>query len=203
MKTFFKLLPLLALPILLFSFQGEGVEAGDAAPAFNLKNIDGEMVSLDSYKDKEGVIVIFTCNHCPYAKMYEDRIIAIDKKYASQNWPVVAINPNDPISYPEDSYKNMKKRAKKKGFTFPYLFDETQEIATAYGALKTPHVYLLKSTDAGFKVVYTGAIDDNPRDAASVEEKYLENAIEATKSGDAVSPVKTKAIGCGIKWKKS
>jgi len=207
MKTIIRILPALGMIALISAFtllgdDNTGVTVGDGAPTFNLKNIDGKKVSLDDYKDRNGVVVIFTCNHCPYAKAYEDRIIALDQKYKGEGWPVIAINPNDPKSYPSDSYPNMKKRAKEKGFTFPYLFDETQDIARSYGATRTPHVFILKKDGEDFKVAYIGAIDDNYKDESAVEEKYVENAIEALRSGKEVNPSLTKAIGCGIKWKK-
>jgi len=179
---------------------------GKEAPGFNLKNIDGEMVSLASYleaDDVEGVIVIFTCNHCPYAKMYEDRIVALDKKYKEMGYPVIAINPNDPTAYPEDDFDNMVDRAAQKGFTFPYLVDGSQEVAHAYQATRTPHNYVLHKEDGQFLIRYVGAIDDSPREASDVEETFLEDAIEALKKGKAPSTAYTKAVGCSIKWKKS
>ena len=177
-----------------------GLHIGDTARDFNLKNIDGKMVSLAGMKKANGYIVIFTCNHCPYAKAYEDRIIALHKKYSKLGYPVVAINPNDKDRQPEDSFENMKRRAKSKKFPFVYLYDETQEIAKAYGATRTPHVYLL---DKDRVVRYIGAIDDNHEDAEAVKEKYLENAIDALREGKDVSMKETKALGCTIKWKKS
>jgi peroxiredoxin len=176
---------------------------GKEAPAFSLKNIDGKTVSLDMFKNTKGGIVIFTCNHCPYSKMYEDRIVALDGKFKSQGFPVVAINPNDPNAYPEDSFENMKKRAKKKGFTFPYLVDETQGIAKAYGATRTPHVYLVENSGGKYIVRYVGAIDDNAQDAEKVGVKFLEDAIAKVSAGQAPDPSQTKAVGCGIKWKNA
>jgi peroxiredoxin len=143
---------------------------------------------------------VFTCNHCPFAKAYEDRIIALHNKYAAKGYPVVAINPNDKDLEPSDSYENMQKRAKEKKYPFAYLYDETQEIARTYGAMRTPHVYLL---DKSMTVRYIGAIDDNSEDASAVKEKYLENAVDALLAGKPVPTAETKAIGCGIKWKKS
>ncbi|MBL7766950.1 MAG: thioredoxin family protein [Chitinophagaceae bacterium] len=197
--------------ILLFTFlvtsfspdsQRPGYKPGDVAGDFSLKNINGKMVSLNDFKDSKGVIVIFTCNHCPYSVAYEDRIIALHKNYAGKGFPVVAINPNDPISYPDDSYENMKIRAKEKGFKFPYLIDETQEIAKAYGAMKTPHVFILKREGSGFVVAYIGAIDDNSNEPELVQEKYAEQALNEILSGKPVSQPLTKAIGCGVKWRK-
>src|SRR5690606_34894199 len=112
----------------------DGYKIGDMATDFKLKNIDGKLVSLADYKDAKGYIVIFTCNHCPYAKAYEDRIVALDKKYKKLGFPVIAINPNNPGKQPEDSFENMKVRAKEKGFSFPYLIDEGQKIYPQYGA---------------------------------------------------------------------
>jgi peroxiredoxin len=146
--------------------------------------------------------VIFTCNHCPYAKAYEDRIIALDKKYKEKGYPVIAINPNDPEVQPEDSFENMQVRAKEKGFTFPYLFDAKQEVYPAYGATKTPHVYLLNKESGKLVVKYIGTIDDNYADEKAVEEKYLANAIDALLKDKMPSPDFTKAIGCSIKVKK-
>lgn len=196
-----KLTFLMAVLISLTSF-AQGYKIGDKAMNFKLKNIDDKIVSLSDFEDEKGVVVIFTCNHCPYSVAYEDRIIALDKKYKELGYPVVAINPNDPISYPEDSFENMKKRAKEKGFTFPYIFDENQEVFPVYGAKKTPHVYLLENKDDGFYVAYIGAIDDSSKDPDAVEETYLANAIDALIAGKKPNPAVTKAIGCSIKVKK-
>ena len=197
---------MILLTATLYSFAGGGLNVGDNAKDFKLKNIDGKYVSLSDMKDVRGVIVIFTCNHCPFAKAYEDRIIALDKKFKKEGYPVVAINPNDPKESPEDSYEAMQTRAKEKGFTFPYIFDETQEIATAYGAAHTPHVFLLqKQADGQFKVAYIGAIDNDTENKLSAKEKknYVEDAIAALKSGKQPDPSSTKAIGCTIKWRKA
>ncbi|PKP09548.1 MAG: thioredoxin family protein [Bacteroidetes bacterium HGW-Bacteroidetes-4] len=180
----------------------QGYKVGDEAMNFTLKNIDDKMVSLSDYAIEKGVVVIFTCNHCPYSVAYEDRIVALDKKYKKKGFPVVAINPNDPTEYPEDSFDNMKIRAKEKGFTFPYLFDEKQEVYPVYGATKTPHVYLLKNNKGKFVVEYIGAIDNNSKDADKVSEAYLANAIDALIAGNKPNPELTKAVGCSIKPRK-
>jgi peroxiredoxin len=190
------------ITLILFSFLGTvpfsegGYKIGDTATDFSLKNIDGEMVSLSDFEDVKGYIVTFTCNHCPYAVMYEDRIIDLHNKYAPKGYPVVAINPNDPEVQPEDSFEKMIERAEEKAFPFVYLFDEGQEIYPQYGATKTPHVFLL---DANRTVRYIGAIDDNPRNPDMVEEKFLENAIMAMETGTEPDPSTTKAVGCSIK----
>ncbi|HTG66168.1 MAG TPA: thioredoxin family protein [Flavobacterium sp.] len=172
---------------------------GDKATDFKLKSVDGKMYSMSDYKSAKGFIVVFTCNHCPFAKKYEDRINDLAKKYKSKGYILLAINPNDPVAEPADSFDMMKVRAKEKGFAFPYLFDEGQKIFPQYGATKTPHVFLL---DKNRIVKYIGAIDDNVDSAADVKEKYLENAIAALESGKTPSPETTKAIGCSIKVKK-
>lgn len=181
--------------------QDAGYKPGSFASDFKLKNIDGKMVSLADYPNAKGFIVTFTCNHCPYAVAYEDRIIALHNKYASKGYPVIAINPNDEVKYPADGYSKMQERAKEKSFTFPYLRDESQEVAKKYGALKTPHLYILQKDSKKLSVEYVGAIDDNYEDASAVKEKYVEQAVDALLAGKPVATKSTKAIGCSIKWK--
>ena len=176
-----------------------GYDIGDIATDFSLENIDGKFVSLSDFKDAKGFIVVFTCNTCPYAILYEDRIEALNKKYASQGYPVVAIMPNNVETKPGDSMKSMQQRAIDKGFTFPYLIDAGQEIYPQYGATKTPHVYILESTTRGPVVRYIGGIDDNYKDATLVKTNFVEDAIESLKNGVAIKFTKTKAIGCSIK----
>lgn len=199
-KLFLSLVALLSFT--LFSAAHEGYHVGDNVADFKLKNIDGKNVALADYKTAKGFIIIFTCNHCPFAKAYEDRIVALDKKYASLGYPVIAINPNDAVQYPDDDFKSMQVRAKQKGFTFPYLHDESQVVAKQFGALKTPHIYIVQKEDKNLNIKYIGAIDDNSDDASAVKEKYVENAVDALLKGQAVAVTETKAIGCGIKWKK-
>jgi peroxiredoxin len=188
------------LTVILMSFTNtSGYQPGDKATDFKLKSVDGKMYSMSDYKDAKGFIVVFTCNHCPFAVKYEDRVIELAKKYKSKGYVLLAINPNDPSVVPEDSFDKMKERAKEKGFTFPYLFDEGQKIFPQYGATKTPHVFLL---DKNLIVKYIGAIDDNVEDASAVKEHYLENAIAALEKGQEPTVNSTKAIGCSIKVKK-
>ena len=182
--------------------QAGGYGIGDKAADFNLKNIDGKMVSLAGYDGAKGFIVVFTCNECPYAIAYEDRIIALDKKYKNLGYPVIAVNPNDPEVQPADSYERMQEKAKDKQFTFPYLYDQEQKTWAMYGATKTPHVFLLHREDDDLVVRYIGTIDDNYADAAAVKEPYLANAVDALISGKEPSPSTTKAIGCSVKQKK-
>ncbi len=177
----------------------QGYDIGDLATDFKLENIDGKFISLSDFKDAKGFIVVFTCNTCPYAVLYEDRIEALNKKYAIQGYPVIAIMPNNVETKPGDSMESMRKRALSKGFTFPYLMDVGQKIYPLYGATKTPHVYVLESTSSGPIVRYIGGIDDNYKDASLVKTNYVEEAIESLKNGVAIKQTKTKAIGCSIK----
>lgn len=178
-----------------------GYPIGGSAAEFKLQNAKGGTVSLSDYKDKRGVIVVFTCNHCPFAKAYEERIIALDKKYAALNFPVVAINSNDASDYEDESMENMKKRATEKGYTFPYLQDATQAVAKAFGATRTPHVFVLRNENAKFTVQYIGTIDDNYQDPAGVTKRYVEDAVNNILAGKPVVVTQTKAVGCAIGWK--
>lgn len=199
----FSILTLLTIAVLSsFSSHTAGYGPGSAAADFKLMNTDGKFVRLADYKKAEGFIVIFTCNHCPYAQAYEDRIIALDNKFRPQGYPVIAINPNDSIAYPEDAWSQMVKRSRAKNYPFPYLLDGSQETTRLYGAVKTPHVYLLKRTKNKLTVEYTGAIDNNWQDESKITRRYVEEAIDDLKAGREVKEKSTKAIGCGIKWKK-
>ncbi len=180
-----------------------GLGIGDAAPDFSLVGTDGETHSLATTKiaggtAPKGYIVTFTCNTCPYAKMYEDRLVALHKKMAPMGYPVIAIQPNDITIKPDDDMDAMKARAKEKGFGFAYLLDADQSVYPAYGASKTPEIYLL---DAEKIVRYHGAIDDNAQDADGVEDRYVEMAVAALEAGNDPDPATVKAIGCSIKAK--
>ncbi|GAB3846204.1 hypothetical protein GCM10028822_05900 [Hymenobacter terrigena] len=199
-----KVLPFLALCfVLLSSFvlrpSSDGYKVGDKAADFKLKNIDGKMVSLADNKTTKGYIVVFTCNTCPFAKAYESRIIGLNAKYAPLGYPVVAINPNDPAVAPGDSYAAMQS----KKYAFPYLQDESQQVAKTYGATRTPHLFVLTRKGADFVVSYIGAIDDNSEDAKLAKTKYVENAMTEILAGKPATTSETKAIGCGIKWKRA
>jgi len=182
---------------------GQGLKIGDKAPDFTLKSTEGKEINLSGIQDNKGAIVIFTCNHCPFSVAYEDRIIALHNKFKSLGYPVIAINPNDSKRVPEESFKHMKKRAKEKSFPFVYLQDESQEIAKAYGATRTPHVFIVqKETDGSYILRYIEAIDNNTDDPAAADKKYVDNAVNELLLGNTVSLSNTKAIGCSIKWKK-
>lgn len=181
----------------------EGYKIGDTVESFRLKNVDGKMIGLDDYKNTKGLIVIFDCNTCPYSKSYNGRIIELNSKYSAKGFPVVTINANDPQMSPGDSFEEMKKQAKAKNYTFPYLFDESQDVAHAFGATNTPHVFVLHKVGNSFKVAYIGAIDNNPRDASSADKKYVDTAVDALLDGKSVPLDKTKAIGCSIKYRNT
>ncbi|HRY99310.1 MAG TPA: thioredoxin family protein [Bacteroidales bacterium] len=181
----------------------QGYNVGDVAEDFRLPNIDGKLYSLADIPNAQGFIVIFTCNHCPYSIAYEDRIIALHRKYQAKGWPVVAINPNDSVVQPADSWSAMKVRAREKSFPFLYLLDERQEVFPRFGATRTPHVYVLQKQENGsLKVAYIGAIDDNHKDAGAVNEAFLSNALDALMAGKTPEPSFTRAIGCSIKVKQ-
>lgn len=199
MKTI-KTILVVAIVVLVSAFttkSNHGYKVGDTIEDFKLKNIDGTMVSLADYKKAKGFIIIFTCNMCPYSVANEDRIIALDKKYKKKGYPVIAINPNDPEASKGDDFESMKVRAKEKGFTFPYLFDEGQRVYPKFGASKTPHVYIVSKKK--MKVEYIGAIDNSSRNESSVTEKYVENAVDALLKGKKPTKTETRAIGCSIK----
>ncbi len=170
---------------------------GAPAPDFNLPSVDGRNYFLRDFQDKKVLVVLFTCNHCPYVQAYEQRLIAIQSDFSSQGVALVAINSNETKNHPEDSFPNMVVRAKKEGFNFSYLRDETQEVADAYGAHYTPEAFLF---DKERKLRFTGRIDDNWRDADKAKSHDLRDAIEALLAGNEVRLSETHAIGCTIKW---
>lgn len=173
------------------------IPVGSKGPEFNLKGVDGRNYSLASFKYKKAVAIIFSCNHCPTVKAFEDRMVAIQKDYEGKGAMLVAINSNDDVSHPDDGFEQMVKRAKEKGFGFPYLRDDTQAIARAYGAERTPEVFLLDSEGT---VVYHGRIDDSD-DPRYTTRHDLRVAIDEVLAGKALSVPETAAFGCTVKWK--
>jgi len=171
----------------------QGLNVGDEASDFSLANIDGKMISLDSYDNAKGYIVIFTCNNCPYAKAYQKRIADLHNEYATKDFPVIAINTSD-------SMEDIQTRAKKMSYPFPYLHDETQDVSRSYGATKTPHVFVLKKDKT---VAYIGAIDNNYKNADKADKHYVKDAVNALLNNKPLKVTNTKAIGCTIKWKKN
>jgi peroxiredoxin len=174
------------------------LKLGNEAVAFKLPGADGKEHSYDEYKDKNAVVVIFSCNHCPYVRAWEDRMIQIQADYASKGVQLIAINANDASKYPEDSFPNMKERARVKKFNFAYLRDEAQSVARSYGAQRTPEIFLF---DKNAVLRYHGAIDDNYDDPKAVKEHYLRKALDAVLAGDSISIAETLPVGCSIKWK--
>jgi peroxiredoxin len=174
---------------------------GDAVSDFRLKNVDNRTVSLNDYRGQKGVIIVFTSNHCPFAKSYEDRLLSINQRYSSQGYPVIAVQPNDPAAYEDDSFENMQARSRERSYTFPYLFDESQQVARIFGVVKTPQAYVLKQVNGQFVLQYMGAIDDNPQDANSVRVRYLEDALNSLLANRSITTTTTRPIGCAVKWK--
>jgi peroxiredoxin len=175
------------------------LKIGSPAPDFNLPGIDGKKYSLSSFKDKNAIIVIFSCNHCPYVQANEDRIKQIQKDYKDKGVEVIAINSNDDKGYPEDSFDNMKKRAAEKKFNFLYLRDDIQSVAHAYDATHTPEIFLF---DKERKLAFHGKIDDNWQEPNKVQNPYLRNALDELLAGKEISVPETFTIGCTIKWKR-
>ena len=175
-----------------------GYAVGDRAEDFSLKSVNNKMVSLADYKEALGYIVVFTCNHCPYAQLYEQRIIDLHNKYAPKGYPVIAINPNSPLIVEEDSFDEMQRRAKANKYPFEYLFDEEQKVYPKFGATRTPHVFLL---DRDLVIRYIGAIDDNPETPKSAKNRWVEKAVDAMLRGEKPNPDFTRAVGCTVKKK--
>ena len=174
------------------------LKIGSKIPYFKLKGVDDQVYSLDAFSNKDVLVVIFSCNHCPYVQAYEDRIKDIQSDFAEKGLAVVAINSNDDSQYPDDSFDNMKKRAKEKNFNFPYLRDEDQTLAKAFDASHTPEIFLFNKAR---ELVYHGKIDDNWKDIKAVKSQYLRDAITELIQGEEISVPETFSIGCTIKWK--
>ncbi|MBP9774010.1 MAG: thioredoxin family protein [Candidatus Peribacteraceae bacterium] len=171
---------------------------GDAMPDFSLPATDDSLVDSGSI-NAQVMAIIFTCNHCPYAKAYEDRLAELGHQFKNKSVQCVLINSNDAVAYPDDSFEEMKKLAENKAFPFPYCFDETQEIAKAYGALCTPHCFVF---DRQRTLQYKGRIDDSWKDVSQVKERNLFDAIDALVQGKTPPKSEVNAIGCSIKWRK-
>lgn len=172
------------------------LDLGAKAPDFDLPGVDGRNYSLGSFNDKHVLVVIFSCNHCPYVRAHEDRMVSIQRDYSNKGVQFVAINSNDDKAYPEDSFQEMGKRSKEKGFNFPYLRDESQKVVEAYGAICTPHVFAF---DRDRRLRYRGRIDDS-RDKGKVTTNDLRNALDDLVSESSVRVPDTRPFGCSIKW---
>lgn len=195
------LLVMLAFSAFLSQAQNATLKAGDTAPDFKLKNVDGKEVSFNSFPKAKGYIVVFTCNTCPYAVGYEQRIIDLDNKFRPQGYPVIAINPNDPEASTADTFDKMQELAKNKKYPFPYLFDAGQKVTDQYGAKRTPHLFIVSKTPKGNVVEYVGAIDNDPEGNNAQKTKYAEDVIAALKSNQKPAITQTKEIGCTVKRK--
>jgi peroxiredoxin len=178
--------------------ESKPVELGFPCPDFRLPSVDGTLVGRDDFADTPLFGVFFTCNHCPYAKAIEARLIELDRDYASKGFRFVAVSANDAVTYPDDSFANMKKRAQDRGYGFHYLHDESQAVARAFGAVCTPDLYVF---DRDRKLAYHGRLDDSPMDASKVKRRELREALDALLAGRAPSPAQNPSIGCSIKWK--
>lgn len=176
------------------------LKIGDAAIPFKLPGVDGENHALEDYTGKNAVAVIFSCNHCPYVLAWEDRLIAAQADYAGKGVQIIAINANDATTHPTDSFDKMQSHARDKGFNFPYLHDESQAIARAYGAERTPEIFLF---DKAGKLAYHGTVDDNYEDPAGVSSAYFRDALDAVLAGNQPEVAETAPVGCTIKWKAS
>jgi peroxiredoxin len=171
---------------------------GSAAPAFSLPGVDDKVHSLDDYRDAPALVVFFSCNHCPYVQAYENRLIALQREFSDRGVRFVAINSNDEVNYPQDSFPRMRERARERNFNFDYLRDESQEIAHTFGAQRTPEAFVF---DAERRLRYIGGIDDSWDNPQAVKKTPLRDAIQAVLEGREPSPKSTPAVGCTIKWK--
>jgi len=198
-----KVILLLALAFSAFLSQAQTatLKAGETAPDFKLKNVDGKEISFASYPKAKGFIVVFTCNTCPYAVAYEQRILELDKKFKPQGYPVIAINPNDPEASKADAFEKMQDLAKEKKYSFPYLFDKGQVVTDQYGAKHTPHLFIVSKTAKGNVVEYVGAIDNDPEGTKTEKTKYAEDVIASLKNNQKPTITQTKEIGCTVKRK--
>ena len=176
-----------------------GMALGTSAPAFDLPAVDGSSYSLASFADARALVVIFTCNHCPYAKAVEERLVALQRDYAGRGVRLCAINPNDEQAYPDDSFAHMVERAKQKGFNFPYLRDESQSVARAYDAACTPDIFVFGQ---GRKLSYNGRLDDNWQTPAKAQRHDLRRALDLTLEARPLDFEPVPSMGCSIKWKK-
>ncbi len=175
---------------------------GQTAPEFRLPGVDGEEYALASFENAAALVIGFTCNHCPYVIGSEDRIIALAARYSGRGVRLACINSNETENHPTDSFDAMVERAKAKGFPFPYLRDDSQDVARAYGALRTPHFYLFSRSAGGrWELAYTGRLDDSPRTAGRETTHELADAVDAVLAGRTPAVQVTNPIGCNVKWK--
>ena len=170
---------------------------------FLLKCVSGEFVGMSTYPEAKGMIVVFTCNHCPFAKLYPERMNELYRKYEAKGIPLLAISSTDTVLFDEDGFVEMQKVAQQQGFVFPYLFDAEQTVVQDFGAQKTPHAFVLSRSEEGWKIVYSGSIDDNGADPSAVKHKYVEDAVRAVLKHKKVKVAHTSSIGCFIHIRKN
>ena len=195
-----KIVQMALVMMLATAARADNLKLGDKVPAANvkMKNVDGKEVSITDVAGPKGTLVMFSCNHCPFVKAWETRIAETGNTYMKKDIGVIVINSNDPNVQAPDGYAEMQKRAKERGFQFPYVVDATSDVARAFGASRTPEAFVF---DAGGKLVYHGAIDDNHKDAANVDKHYLRDALDALVAGKDIAVKETKAVGCSIKFR--
>ncbi len=174
----------------------------DTIEDFSLQNVDGNYISLKSYPEAKGFIIVFTCNHCPFAKLYSERFNEMAKKYGALNVPLLAINPMDTVVYEDESFLAMQEKAKLASFTFPYLQDNIQTVAKDFNADHTPHAFVIWKENNQWIIKYTGAIDDNGAESDKVKNPYLTNAVDELLAGKKVQEPETRSIGCAVFYRK-
>lgn len=189
--------------MMLSCMMGQGnASAQQVVQEFRLRNVDGKFVGLQDFPSAKGFIVIFTCNHCPFAKLYPARLRALSEKYAALGVPLLAISSTDTVQYEIDGFEEMARRSRKDKYNFPYLQDGDQRVAQDFGAQKTPHAYVIWKANDAWVVRYNGAIDDNGGDASAVTQRYVADAVDALLAGKSVATTETKSIGCQIYFRK-
>ncbi|WP_229254329.1 thioredoxin family protein [Dyadobacter sp. NIV53] len=205
MKKFVPLLTTIVLSVILtgMCLKDDGYKIGDEVQNFSLMNVNGEMVSLTDKQYVKGYIIAFTSNTCPVSKAYENRIMALNEKFEPRGYPVIAIQANDVRNSPADSYSAMQQKSYSRNYRFPYLYDEDQSVTRAFGATSTPQMFVLHLRNNRYKVAYIGALDNNQASAFAASQRYVENAVNELLAGRPVSLPSARAVGCGIKWKKS
>jgi peroxiredoxin len=197
-----KLKNIFIVSVYLFIVSAFALKQKETILDFSLKNTDGKMVSLANYKEAKGFIIVFTCNHCPFAKLYPPRLNALNSKYDSLGVPLIAISSTDTMMYEEDTYPKMIAKATDEQFNFPYLFDEMQSVAKNFKAQKTPHAFIIWKENEKWVVKYNGAIDDNGMEPEKVTEHYVTNAVDALLGNKKITIPETKSIGCQIAFRK-
>lgn len=198
--TLFTKIILCAVCVLLFSASPTPYQIGDEVADFTLQNVDGKPVSLSNFPSAKGFVIVFTSNRCPVAKAYDNRLITLNNDYANRGYPLILINPNDPTAYAAESFERMQELAESKRFRFPYLQDNDAEIATVFGASRTPEAFVLNKEAGKIMLRYAGKIDDNAHDAKGVTQSYVREAIERLLKNQPIKTPSTTAVGCGIKW---